>query len=195
MGKLVTVNQGYSAVLLPSTYGLRNYNPGDQVTVTDAEYAAFNAATTQAITLTTSGLPDPARPSSDKFAESVATQTFSAASGGTLTTGVNVVTGPAGGVTYATGFLTVAANNPGASPAVVGPVSGSQTDIELYHIQGAVVSVAPTAKGWFSTGTTKWPGGVVPTFTASVGAIDYFRFITPDGGVTWYNVNTTKGLA
>lgn len=194
MGRLVTVNAGYSAVLLPSTYGLRNYQPGDQVTVTEAEYAAFNAATTQAITLTTSGLPDPARPATDKFAEPSANQTFTTAAGGTVAPGVNVVTGPAAGVTYAAGgFLTVAADNP--ATGVVGPKPGSQSTVELYHVQGAVVSVAPVAKSWFVGSTTKWPAGTVPTFTASVGAIDYFQFLSFDGGQTWNNVLTVKGLA
>jgi hypothetical protein len=271
MGKLVTVNSGFTAVLLPSAAGLRNYNPADTVIVTDAEYAGFNAATLAAITLTTSGLADPARPGTDKLAltEAVIPQ-FTAVTGGAINLGVSLVTGPAAGVTYsANGFLSVAPDNPSVIPAVVGPKPGTQSVIDVYHVQGAVVSVAPTAKQWLyyridtaattvsgnpvvadaaitaadqgrpvvgagipassfvgtvipgvsfrisSSATTqvdvnatasatvtatigtvvKWPGGTVPTFTASVGAIDYFKFVTYDGGYTWYNVLTVKGLA
>lgn len=270
MGKLLTVNTGYSAVLLPSTNGYRNFNAGATDIVTDAEYAALPQATLNAVTVTTSGLPDPARKGYDTFAEPTTVQTFATLDGGVVTTGVNIVTGPAAGVTYAaTGFMYLAPNAPGATPPVVGPMPGSSTDVELYHIQGAVVSVAPTAKSWFCfrkdtvttnstspvvldatvkatdfgksvtgagipgssfVGTvipgvsfrlssvqgsstdvnasasatvvatvggvvTKWPGGTVPTFTASVGAIDYFLFTTNDGGITYNNLLTVKGLA
>lgn len=196
MGKLVTVKTGYLAVLLPDTKGsggYRNYNPGDQVLVTDAEYAGFNAATLQAITLTTSGLPDPSRKADDPQAESYASQVFTAASGGTVSLGTNLVVGPAAGVTYSAGFLTVAADNP--STGVVGPKTGSVSEVHLFHKQGAVASVAPTAKGWFSGATTVWPGGTVPTFTASANALDFFKFETYDGGATWVNTLTAKGLA
>lgn len=270
MGKLVTVNPGYSAVLLPSTAGLRNYNPGDQVTVTDAEYAGFNAATLAAVTVTTSGLAEPNRPTTDKFAEpNQNVAQFTAATGGAVNVGVNVVTGPAAGVTYsANGFLQAVQDNPSAFPQIPGAKAGAQSTIEVYHVQGAVVSVAPLAKSWIynridsvttvsgspvvadatittndvgrpiigagipassfvgtvvpgvsfrisSTqatntdanatasatvnatigATTKWPAGTVPTFTASVGAIDYFQFVTYDGGYNWYNILTVKGLA
>lgn len=194
MGKLVTVNAGYSAVLLPSVQGLRNFNPGETSVLTDAEYAALTTATTQAITLTTSGLPEPSRPRTDTFAEpSQFVAQFTAATGGTVNVGVNSVTGPAAGVTYsATGFLTVAPDNP--ATGVVGPKSGSQSTLEIYHTQGAVVSVAPVAKPWIIGATVKWPGGTVPTFTATVGAIDYFQFVTFDGGITWFNNLTVKDL-
>jgi hypothetical protein len=196
MGKLVTVKTGYSAVLLPDKAGsgsLRNYSPGDQVTVTDAEYAAFNQATLNAITLTTSGLPDPKRKATDLKSGDYGSAAFTAAGGGTISLGTNLVTGPAGGVTYTTGWLTVPADNP--STGVVGPKPGSVSVVNLYHKQGAAASVAPTGKNWFAGATTLWPGGTVPTFTASAGALDLFRFETYDGGVTWVNNLTVKGLA
>lgn len=85
------------------------------------------------------------------------------------------------------------------NPPTIGAVSGGLTELNVFHTQGAVVSVAPTGKNWIAVGgvtqVTKWPGGVVPTFTASVGAVDYFQFITYDGGLTWWNSQTVKGLA
>jgi hypothetical protein len=263
MGKLVTVKTGYVAVLLPNKSGdgsLRNYSPGDQVTVTDAEYAAFNAATLAAITLTTPGLPDPFRKPTSSAATLYQTAAFTTTAGGTIGLGTNFVTGPAGGVTYVPGFLTVPADAPSSS--VVGPKSGSVSSVNLFHKQGAVVSVAPTSKLWFGgtyrtdTATTQtsttvldtaiqasdvgravsgsgipagatisavsagvsftlsaaattsvvgvqlalgpltlWPAGTVPTFTASANALDFFHFETYDGGSTYVNTLTTKGLA
>jgi hypothetical protein len=85
------------------------------------------------------------------------------------------------------------------NPATVGAVSGGLTELNVFHVQGAVVSVAPVAKNWIAVGgvtqTVKWPAGTVPTFTASVGAVDYFQFVTYDGGTTWLNTVTIKGLA
>lgn len=275
MGKIVTVKTGYTAVLLPNKSGdgsWANYKPADTVTVTEAEYAAFNDATLGAITLTTSGLPDPYRVASDPQAETLTVQTqFTAATGGPVNLGANNVVGPAAGVTYEpNGFLVLAANNP--ATGVKGPKPGSVSVVEVFHTQGAVVSVAPVAKSWFggvtrtdagagttnssdvvtdalitaadfgkavsgagipansfvgtvtagvsfllssTSGTqtnvnatatatvsikigttvlTKWAGGTVPTFTATVGAIDYFRFVTFDGGATLLNTLTVKDV-
>lgn len=196
MGKLLTVKTGYSAVLLPNKNGdgtQRNYSPGDQVTVTDAEYAAFNQATLNAVTVTTSGLPDPKRKASDAKAGDYNSAAFTAAGGGSISLGTNFVTGPAGGVTYTTGWLTVAADSP--SNSVVGPKPGSVSSVHLFHKQGAAASTAPTGKNWFAGATTLWPGGTVPTFTASANALDFFSFETYDGGATWVNTLTVKGLA
>lgn len=271
MGKLLTVNTGYTAVLLPSTAGYRNFNPGDTDVVTDAEYASFDGGTLAAVTVTTSGVAEPTRLASDTRATTTKTQTFTAATGGTVIIGINLVTGPAAGVTYnPNGFLVVAPDSPANS--VIGPKPGGRSRVTLYHTQGAVVSVAPVAKSWFggntradagagttnSSGTvtdtlitaadfgkavsgagipansfvgtvtpgtsfllsstsgtqtnvnatatatvtinigtnviTKWPAGTVPTFTATVGATDIFEFDSWDGGITWFNVLTTKDL-
>lgn len=85
------------------------------------------------------------------------------------------------------------------NPPTVGAVAGGLTELNVFHVQGAVVSVAPLTKNWIAVGgtvaTVKWPGGTVPTFTASVGAVDYFQFVTYDGGLTWFNSQTVKGLA
>jgi hypothetical protein len=196
MGKLVTVKSSYQFVLLPNKNGdgtYRNYSSGDQVTLTDAEYAALPQSVLNAITLTTSGLPDPKRKATDPKAGDWNSAAFTAAGGGTISLGTNFVTGPAGGVTYTTGWLTVPADSP--STNVVGPKPGSVSIVHLYHKQGATASVAPTGKNWFAGATTLWPGGTVPTFTASANALDLFRFESYDGGSTWVNVMTVKGLA
>lgn len=59
MGKLVTIKPSYTGVVLIPT--MRGIDAGQTFTLTDAEYAALPASVTRAITLTTSGLPDPSR--------------------------------------------------------------------------------------------------------------------------------------
>lgn len=193
MGKLLTVKSGVTAVLLPDSKGsggFRNYASGDQVTVTDAEYAALPAATTNWVTVTTSGLPDPYRKSTAPNAGSYGSATATA-SGATLVLGTNFVQGPASAVTYPTGWLTVPANNP--STGVVGPTPGSAFTVRVIHKQGAAASTAPTGKNWFAGATTLWPGGTVGAFSPSANAVDLFEFVTFDGGATYYN--TLKVLA
>lgn len=157
------------------------------------------------------------------------------------------------------------------NPATVGAVSGGLSELNVFHVQGAVVSVAPLASQWIGDGSTnrsdacgttsasatvtdvsitaadagrsvsgagipvgayvgtvtvgtsftlvnangtavnatatasptlvlgpktktKWAGGTVPTFTATVGAVDYFQFVTYDGGLTWVNTVTLKNV-
>lgn len=175
MGKLVTVKTGYSAVLLPDSKGSgsqRNYSPGDQVTVTDAEYAAFNSATLNAITLTTSGLPDPYRKGSDPAAQ---TDTPNATVSGAATASVGwndwVLTGNVTSVT-------VNANNPTTS--TVGPTSGAGSQVSFRLTQDGTGSRTVTWGSKF-----KFVGGAAPTLSTAAGKVDIVRFITLDGGATF----------
>jgi hypothetical protein len=59
MGKIVQVNPQFSAVALPPSN--LPFKAGQTTTLTDAEYAALPAATTRALTVTQSGVPDPVR--------------------------------------------------------------------------------------------------------------------------------------
>jgi len=175
MGKLVTVKSGYSAVLLPDKAGSgsqRNYSPGDTVTVTDAEYAAFNAATLQAITLTTSGLPDPYRKGSDPGAT---TDSPNATVSGAATAVVGwndwVLTGNVASVT-------VSANNPATS--TVGPTSGAASQVSFKLTQDGTGSRLVTWGSKF-----KFVGGTAPTLSTGAGKTDIVRFVTFDGGATF----------
>ena len=40
-----------------------------------------------------------------------------------------------------------------------------------------------------------WPAGTAPTLTATASAVDYFVFITHDGGTTWYGFTAGQALA
>jgi hypothetical protein len=175
MGKLLTVNQGYSAVLLPSQYGLRNYSPGDQVTVTDAEYAAFNQATLNAVTVTTSGLPDPARKASDSQARP---DTVNATATGAITAylGWNDLT-LTGNVTS----VTVAADSP--STGVVGPQPGTASGVAFRLVQDATGS---RTVAWGSK--FKFAAGTAPVLSTAAGKVDIVEFVTLDGGTTFLEV-------
>lgn len=63
MGKVVQVKSSFDQVLLPTNVGLRPFRSGASTTLTDAEYAALTASTTRALTITSSGVADPVRPS------------------------------------------------------------------------------------------------------------------------------------
>ena len=39
-----------------------------------------------------------------------------------------------------------------------------------------------------------WPRATAPTLTATASAVDYFVFITHDGGTTWYGFTAGKGM-
>lgn len=60
MGKKVKVKADYSGALMPDG---RLYAAGQEVVLTDAEYAALPAALLQAVTITASALADPVRTS------------------------------------------------------------------------------------------------------------------------------------
>jgi len=40
-----------------------------------------------------------------------------------------------------------------------------------------------------------WPAATAPTLTATASAVDYFVFITHDGGTTWYGFTAGQALA
>jgi hypothetical protein len=310
MGRLATVASGFSGVSLPSATGVNQaLGAGQTVVLTEAE--AVSAPVTALVTLgaitlaAANSSPEPTRPQADKLAyPNINEAQFTATTGGTVYLGSNVVTGPAAGVTYVPGYLSVAANNPKIAtttatknivfpaypgsgqvgtktysetaivnnPPTVGAQPGGLSELNVFHVQGAVVSVAPLASQWLGDGTTNrsdscgttsgsptvtdvtitaadagrsvsgsgipvgsyvgavtastsfalvdawgnavnatatasptlvlgpktktlWPAGTVPTFTATVGAVDYFQFVTYDGGLTWFNTLTVKGLA
>lgn len=178
MGKLLTVKTGYVAVLLPNKSGdgsLRNYAPGDQVLVTDAEYAAFNTATTNAVTVTTSGLPDPYRKPSDGGARPYSSNT-TATGTVTLALGANDLT-LTGNVTT----VNITADNP--TTGVVGPKPGSQSSFVVKLTQDATGSRTVTWGSKF-----KFVGGTAPTLSTAAGKVDILHFITFDGGATLYEI-------
>lgn len=191
MGKLVTVKTGYVAVLLPDSHGsgyLRNYEPGQQVIVTDAEYAAFNTATLDAITLTTSGLPDPYRKGNDPSA--VQDNANAAVSGAavaqvgwndwTLTGNVTSVTVEAANVHT----QTVVGQTIQVAPyPTYGASSGSGSQVDFRLTQDATGSRTVT---WGSA--FKFVGGSAPTLTIAANGVDIVRFVTLDGGTTFQEI-------
>lgn len=50
-----------------------------------------------------------------------------------------------------------------------------------------IITANGTAYTWaWLTSTVKWPGGIGPTLTSTVGKVDIFVVSTWDGGTTWY---------
>lgn len=202
MGKLLTVKAGYSGVLLPNRTGnaynatvspqvpgWRNYNAGDTVTVTDAEYALFNAATTAAVTVTTSGLADPYRviasPASTK--EFVKTAVTGAGPWvATLGTNFWTVTGA-----LITNAITVAANN--NTTGVVGAQPGNAASLAFYFTYTTTSGLGTTST-LFPTATWKWAGGAAPTWSTTATYVDYVRFVSSNGGTTWLEVDRSIGI-
>jgi hypothetical protein len=187
MGKLVTVKTGYVAVLLPDSHGsggYRNYEPGDTVIVTDAEYAAFNSATTQAITLTTSNLPDPYRLGNDPGAgldEAQGVVTGAA----TANVGWNdwVLTGNVTSVTVAPANVstqTVVGSTIVVGLPVYGASPGSSSTVCFRLTQDATGSRTVTWGSKF-----KFVGGSAPVLTTAANAVDIVKFVTLDGGNTF----------
>jgi hypothetical protein len=183
MGKLLTVKQNYYAVLLPSKNGdggQRNYTPGDQVLVTDAEYAAFNPATLNSVVVTTSGLPDPFRKSNDPRAGNYIGS--GAASGVvTLQLGSNDLT-LTGNVTA----VNVAADSPTTN--VVGPKAGSGS---IYIVKLTQDATGGRTVTWGSK--FKFAGGTAPTLSGA-NKTDLLHFITYDGGNTLYELSRSVNL-
>jgi len=68
MGKKVKIKADYSGALMPDG---RLYGAGQEVILTDAEYAALPVALLQAITLSASGLADPVRTSAPASSNTV----------------------------------------------------------------------------------------------------------------------------
>ena len=69
--------------------------------------------------------------------------------------------------------------------------SGKVSAFSLKLVQDA------SASGFVVTwpAAVDWPGGTAPTLTATASAVDYFVFITHDGGTTWYGFTAGQALA
>jgi len=74
-----------------------------------------------------------------------------------------------------------------SNPAASGKVSA----FTLKIVQDA------SASGYTVTWPTSvdWPAATAPTLTATASAVDYFVFITHDGGTTWYGFTAGQALA
>ena len=68
--------------------------------------------------------------------------------------------------------------------------SGESSTFTLKIIQDA------SASGFAVTWPTAvdWPAATAPTLTATASAVDYFVFITHDGGTTWYGFTAGQAL-
>ncbi len=69
--------------------------------------------------------------------------------------------------------------------------SGKVSAFTLKIVQDA------SASGFTVTWPTSvdWPAATAPTLTATASAVDYFVFITHDGGTTWYGFTAGQALA
>lgn len=69
--------------------------------------------------------------------------------------------------------------------------SGKSSSFTLKLVQDA------SASGYTVTWPTSvdWPAATAPTLTATASAVDYFVFITHDGGTTWYGFTAGQALA
>jgi len=167
MGKQVTVKSGFTAVPLPQAGNpSKPYNAGQTAILTDAEYAALPASVTRCLGSPTN-VPDPARPSTDPNAKPV---TVNSAATGTvaLASGNNLLT--------LTGNITVTF----PTTATV----GTRTDVDVVCIQDATGSRTLTLPA-----SAKKPGGTAATLTTAAASVDYLKFSTFDGGVTWLLVS------
>ena len=74
-----------------------------------------------------------------------------------------------------------------SNPAASGKVSA----FTLKIVQDA------SASGYTVTwpAAVDWPSATAPTLTATASAVDYFVFITHDGGTTWYGFTAGQGMA
>jgi len=71
------------------------------------------------------------------------------------------------------------------------PASGKANIFTLKVVQDA------SASGFTLTwpASVDWPAATAPTLTATASAVDYFVFITHDGGTTWYGFTAGQALA
>lgn len=71
------------------------------------------------------------------------------------------------------------------------PASGTAYGFSLKIVQDA------SASGYTVTwpASIDWPAATAPTLTATASAVDYFVFITHDGGTTWYGFTAGQALA
>ena len=69
--------------------------------------------------------------------------------------------------------------------------SGKVTSFTLKIIQDA------SASGYTVTwpASVDWPSATAPTLTATASAVDYFVFLTSDGGTTWYGFTAGQAMA
>ena len=69
--------------------------------------------------------------------------------------------------------------------------SGKVSAFTLKIVQDA------SASGYTVTwpGAVDWPSATAPTLTATASAVDYFVFLTSDGGTTWYGFTAGQGMA
>lgn len=162
MGKSVTVLSNFTNFRGPSTKGYRSYNAGATIVYTDAEYTALSAADLRALSSPTT-VPDPVRPSVD--ASSRAVNVVAAATGSQ-----NLALGP--------NALTLSGNITLVFPT--GVASGNESSVELFATQGTGGSKTIT---WGSK--AKFAGATAPTISTVAGKLDWFRFVTIDGGNTW----------
>jgi hypothetical protein len=163
VGKQVTIVSGFSSVGLPQAGNpSKPFSAGQTAVLTDAEYAALPSSVTRALTGVTT-VAEPSRPSTDPNAKSV---NIVAAATGTVTakSGINRFT--------LTGNLTL------AFPS--GATVSTETEVSLVLIQDATGSRTLTLPA-----SAKKPGGTAVVLTTAAGSVDYLRFITVDGGVTW----------
>ena len=75
--------------------------------------------------------------------------------------------------------------------------SGKTSSFTLKIIQDASASGFTVTWPESAPGTTKtyWPSATAPTLTATASAVDYFVFITHDGGTTWYGFTAGQAMA
>ena len=69
--------------------------------------------------------------------------------------------------------------------------SGKTSSFTLKIVQDA------GASGFAVTWPTSvdWPSATAPTLTATASAVDYFVFLTSDGGTTWYGFTAGQAIA
>jgi hypothetical protein len=164
MGKQVTVKQGFSAVPLPTqTNPNKPFNGGQTAILTDAEYAALPASVTRALGSPTT-VAEPARNSTDPNAK-----TLNDVTGATGT--VALKSGP--NRLSMTGNVTVTFPTTGVTP-------GTRNELEVVCIQDATGSRTLTLPA-----AAKKAGGTAVTLTTAANSVDYLKFETFDGGVTW----------
>lgn len=160
MGKQVTVIRDFGTVSLPTALGLQPFNGGQTVVLTDAEYAALPAATLRALG-TASTVAEPNRAGTDT--RSITAVVNSSASG-------TVTASPGYNAFKLTGATTL---------ALSGFAAGQFSVIRVEIQQDATGSRALTQPVG-----VKWPGGTVPTLTATASKTDLFEYLSRDGGVT-----------
>ena len=73
--------------------------------------------------------------------------------------------------------------------------SGKVSTFTLKIVQDANASGYTVTWPTGSPSNVVWPSATAPTLTAAASAVDYFVFITHDGGTTWYGFTAGQGMA